>query len=173
MKLSDYVVDFFNKKGITDFFVMTGGAAAHLIDSVGENENTDYLCFNHEQAAAMAADSYRKVTEVPAVTIATSGPGAMNLFTGIACSYYDSVPTFHITGNVSTFRSSVKTGLRQLGFQESRIVEMAEQITKRSFYVEKAEDIRAILEEAWVVAHDGRRGPVLIDIPDNIQREES
>lgn len=172
MKLSDYVVDFFAKRGTRHFFVMTGGAAAHLIDSVGEHPDCEYLCFNHEQAASMAADAYYRMRRVPAVTIATSGPGAINLFTGIACSYYDSIPTFHITGNVSTFRSSVGTGVRQLGFQESRIVDMAQHITKRSFYVEKAGDIRKILEEAWETAHEGRPGPVLIDIPDNLQREE-
>jgi acetolactate synthase-1/2/3 large subunit len=172
MKLSDYVIDFFVKRGITHFFVMTGGAAAHLIDSVGEHPNCEYLCFNHEQAAAMAADSYTKVRGIPAVTIATSGPGAINLFTGIACSYYDSIPTIHLTGNVSTFRSSMETSLRQLGFQESRIVEMAQHITKRAFYVADHQDIRKILEEAWFLSLDARPGPVLLDIPDNIQRME-
>jgi len=172
MKLSDYVIDFFAQKGASDFFVMTGGAAAHLIDSVGEHPNCNYRCYNHEQAAAMAADAYARVSDKPIVTIATSGPGAINLFTGIACSYYDSIPTFHITGNVSTFRSSVGKGVRQLGFQESNVVDMALHITKRSFYVAKTEHIRKILEEAWFVAMDGRPGPVLIDIPDDIQRAD-
>lgn len=105
MKLSDYVAQFLADQGIRHVFVMTGGAAAHLIDSVAKTPGIDYVCPQHEQAAAMAADAYSRVTGNLGAAIATSGPGATNLITGVCCAYYDSIPVLYITGQVATFRS--------------------------------------------------------------------
>ena len=124
MKLSDFVADFIAKAGVFDVFGITGGASLHLIHSVAEHPKLNIICPLHEQAGAMAADGYSRVTRNLGVAIGTSGPGATNMITGICCSYYDSVPVLYITGQVSTFRFKGDTGVRQYGFQETDIVSM-------------------------------------------------
>lgn len=170
MKLSDFVANFLVKQGIRHAFVVTGGAAAHLIDSIAKTPGIKYICPQHEQAGAMAADAYARVTGGLGVAIATSGPGATNMLTGVCCSFYDSIPVLYITGQVSTFRSKGNLGIRQLGFQETDVVGIFKPITKYAVKVDNAEDIRYELEKAHFIAFSGRPGPVLIDIPDNIQR---
>jgi acetolactate synthase-1/2/3 large subunit len=171
MKLSDFVAAALSI--FTDHvFVVQGGAALHLIDSVHKCQGIYDIPMQHEQACAMAADAYAKAQLGIGATIATSGPGATNLLTGIACSYFDSVPTVHITGNVSSFRQSSSLGVRQYGFQETDIVSMAQPITKRAYQIASPEDILSKLPEAIQVATSGRNGPVLIDIPDDYQRVE-
>lgn len=172
MKLSDYVADFLVKENIGKVFGVTGGAIAHIFDSIGKNRKIDYICMQHEQAAAMAADAYARVTGGIGVALATSGPGATNLITGVACSYYDSVPSVFITGQVSTFRLKRDSGVRQIGFQETDVVKMFQPITKYSVLLENKNKIRYELEKAFYIARSGRPGPVLIDIPDDIQRED-
>lgn len=172
MKLSDYVARFLAQQGIRHVFAITGGASAHLIDSVGRAKGIDYICPAHEQAGAMAADGYARVTGGMGAAIATSGPGATNMLTGTCCSYYDSVPVLYITGQVSTFRLKKDLGVRQLGFQESDIVDIFRPVTKYAVLVEDKNRIRYELEKAVFTARSGRPGPVLIDIPDNVQREE-
>ena len=125
---------------------------------------------HHEQSAAMAADAYTRVRSLPGLAIATSGPGATNLITGICGCYYDSVPAFFITGQVSTFRMSRNPGVRQVGFQETPIVEMVKPVTNYSVQLTEPELIRYELEKAYYLSTAGRPGPVLIDIPDNLQR---
>ncbi|MCB4790667.1 MAG: thiamine pyrophosphate-binding protein [Elusimicrobia bacterium] len=171
MKLSDYVIEFLTKQGIKHVFVITGGAAAHLIDSAAKNRKIDYICTQHEQAAAMAADAYSRVSGNLGAAIATSGPGATNLITGICCAYYDSIPVMYITGQVATFRLKKYLKVRQLGFQETDVVAMCKSITKYAVLVDDPKKIRYELEKAAYLAKSGRPGPVLIDIPDNIQRE--
>lgn len=171
MKLSDYVASFLAGKGIKHVFAITGGAVAHLVDSIANNPQLKYICPQHEQAAAMAADAYSRVSKNLGAAIATSGPGATNLITGICCSYFDSVPVIYITGQVSTFRLRKNLGVRQLGFQETEIVGMCKEVTKYSVLISNPDDIRYELEKAAYLAVSGRPGPVLIDIPDNIQRE--
>lgn len=151
--------------------MLTGGAAAHLIDSVAKNPDIDYICTQHEQAAAMAADAYSRVTGNLGAAIATSGPGATNLITGACCAYYDSIPVIYITGQVATFRSHKGTGVRQLGFQETDTVDMFRPITKYAVLLEDPKRIKYELEKAVYIAKSGRPGPVLIDVPDNLQRE--
>ena len=159
-------------QGIRHVFVVTGGAAAHLIDSVAKNPDIDYICTQHEQAAAMAADAYSRVTANIGAAIATSGPGATNLITGACCAYYDSIPVIYITGQVATFRSRKGTGVRQLGFQEADIVDIFKPFTKYAVLVDDPRKIRYELEKATYIARSGRPGPVLIDVPDNLQRED-
>ena len=172
MKLTDYVADFIAKLGVKKVFVVTGGAVAHLIDSVAKHKEVDYICMQHEQAAAMAADGYSRITKNIGVAMATSGPGATNLLTGICSSYYDSIPTLFLTGQVSLFRLSEDLKVRQLGFQETNIIEMVQYITKYSVLLRNPKMIRYELEKAICLSKTGRPGPVLIDIPDNLQRED-
>jgi acetolactate synthase-1/2/3 large subunit len=172
MKLSDYIAYFLKKQGIRHVFAVTGGAAAHLIDSVARTKGIEYICMQHEQACAMAADGYSRATGNLGAAISTSGPGATNMLTGVCCSYYDSVPTLFITGQVSTFRCKGNLGIRQLGFQETDVVEIFKPVTKYAVKVHDAGRIRYELEKAVFIAKSGRPGPVLVDIPDNLQRQE-
>jgi len=172
MKLSDYIADFLAKQGIRHAFVLTGGASLHLIDSINRQAGIDFVCCQHEQANAMAADAYARVTGGLGAAVATSGPGATNMITGVCCAFYDSVPVVYITGQVATFRLSGKTGVRQIGFQETAVVEMYKPVTKYAVMLVDPKRIRYELEKACYIARSGRPGPVLIDIPDNLQRME-
>ncbi len=172
MKLSDYVALFLAQQDVKYVFAITGGAAVHLIDSIAKTPGISYICPQHEQAGAMAADAYARVTENLGVAISTSGPGATNMITGICCSYYDSVPTLYITGQVASFRLKQDMGIRQNGFQETDIVDMVKPITKYAVQVSDAANIRYELEKAVYIAKNGRPGPVLVDICDDIQRSE-
>jgi len=172
MKLSDYVAAFLAGLEIRHVFAITGGAAVHLIDSIAKHPAIDYICPQHEQAGAMAADAYARTTGKLGAAISTSGPGATNMITGICCAYYDSVPVLYISGQVSTFRLKGESGVRQIGFQETEIVAMCRPITKYAVLLEDPQQIRYELEKACYLAQTGRPGPVLIDIPDNLQREE-
>ena len=105
MNAAEYIVEFLCKQSISKVFTVTGGACAFIIDAIARNQNIDYICFHHEQSAAMAADAVWRVTRKPGVTVVTSGPGATNLITGIAGSYFDSIPSIHITGQVNKSES--------------------------------------------------------------------
>lgn len=170
MKLSDYVARFLAKRGIRHVFAITGGASAHLIDSISKTPGIKYICPQHEQAGAMAADAYSRTTGDLGVAITTSGPGATNMLTGVCCSFYDSIPALYITGQVSTFRSKGNIGIRQLGFQETDTVDIFKPVTKYAVKISDPKKIRYELEKAIYIARSGRMGPVLVDIPDNLQR---
>ncbi|HWB11907.1 MAG TPA: thiamine pyrophosphate-binding protein [Pirellulales bacterium] len=172
MKLSDYVASFLADQGIRHVFAISGGASLHLIHSIADTPGTSFVCPLHEQAGAMAADGYARVTGKLGAALATSGPGATNLLTGVCCAYYDSVAVLFITGQVSTFRSKGDTGVRQIGFQETDTVEIFGPVTKYAVRVDRPERIRHELEKALWVAQSGRPGPVLIDIPDDVQRAQ-
>lgn len=170
MKLSDYVAGFLARQGIRHVFAVTGGASLHLIDSVARTPGIDYICPQHEQGGAMAADGYARATGNLGCAIATSGPGATNLVTGIICSWFDSVPVLYLTGQVTTFRLKGGTGVRQMGFQETEIVEMCKPVTKYAVMVTDWTKIRYELEKAIHIAKSDRPGPVLVDVPDDLQR---
>ncbi|MFC1741085.1 thiamine pyrophosphate-binding protein [Nanoarchaeota archaeon] len=172
MKLSDYVADFLAKQGLKHTFGITGGAIVHILDSIYSNPEIKHVCTTHEQVAAMAADAYSRLTGNFGVAIATSGPGATNLVTGICCSYFDSIPVLLITGQVP--RSQLKKGskARQIGFQETDIVGMFSSITKYGVIIEDPDKIRYELEKALYIAKSGRPGPVILDLPDDVQRAE-
>lgn len=172
MKLSDYVIEFMAQRGTTHVFGMSGGAAVHLFDSASKHPHIDYVCSQHEQSAAMSADGYARVSGKMGVAITTSGPGATNLLTGTCCSFFDSIPTLMITGQVSTHRLKRKHKIRQLGFQETDVLSIFKSVTKFATQLERADDIRRSLEEAWYWAFEGRPGSVLIDLPDDLQRAE-
>ena len=171
MKTSDYIVEYLIKTGITDVFGYPGGMVTHLMDSLYKRSseiNTHILL--HEDAASFAACGFAQASGKVGVAFATSGPGATNLLTGIANAYFDSISTVFITGNVNTFESKMNSGLRQKGFQETNIVSMAKPICKKTFYIEKKEDVCKIVNEAFQIAVSNRKGPVLIDIPMDIMR---
>lgn len=170
MKLSDYIASLLAQHGIRHVFAVTGGASLHLIDSVARTPGIDYVCPQHEQGGAMAADGYARATGNLGCAIATSGPGATNLVTGIICSWFDSVPVLYLTGQVTTFRLKGDTGVRQMGFQETEIVEMCKPVTKYAVMVTDWRKIRYELEKALHIAKSGRPGPVLVDVPDDLQR---
>ncbi len=177
MKLSDYMAEFFADYGIEYNYIFTGGAIAHLIDSCWKlhNQNPKVLkpiCVLHEQAGSMAIDAYTRITDKPGLMMATSGPGATNLLTGIGCSYYDSIPGIYITGQVRTWENKGASKQRQLGFQETDIVSMAKPITKYAVLVEDPRDIKYQLQKAIWMATEGRPGPVLIDLPMDVQWAE-
>lgn len=172
MKLSDYVINFLASIGVRHVFLITGGAVIHLVDSFRNNKNIDYICVQHEQAAAMAADAYTRVGNSIGVAMATSGPGATNLITGIGCSWFDSIPCLYITGQVNTYESVGKKKVRQVGFQETDIVSISKPLTKFSYKIDDPKKIRYYLEKAVYIATSGRPGPVLLDIPLDVQRAE-
>lgn len=171
---AEYIAEFLARVGSDRVFALTGGACAFLIDAVARHPKLQYTCFQHEQSAAMAADALWRVNRKIGVTMATSGPGATNLITGIACSYFDSIPSIHITGQVNQRESNAYHGanVRQSGFQETKIVDMVRPITKYAVMVTTAEELRRELAKAYAIAVSGRRGPVLIDVPMDIQQIE-
>lgn len=169
MKVSDAIAEFLSHH-VKHVFCISGGASLHLIHSIAARKDLSYVCPQNEQAAGFAADAYARLTGF-GCALATSGPGATNLFTPIAASYYDSIPVLYITGNQTTGRLETY-GTRQYGFQASPIVEMVKPVTKWARTIMKAETVIIQLEEALRVAMDGRPGPVLLDLPDDIQRME-
>lgn len=172
MKLSDYIADFLQKKGINKVFVVSGGAAIHMIDSVARRKDISYICAQHEQHAGSQADGYARIGNRLGAVIVTSGPGATNLATSIANAYFDSIPIIFLCGQVASFRLKRSRQLRQKGFQETDIVGMFTPITKYVVRLTNPLDIRYELEKAVFLALDGRRGPVVLDIPDDFSRSD-
>jgi acetolactate synthase-1/2/3 large subunit len=172
MKLSDYVIDFLARRGVTHVFGISGGAAVHLFDSAARHPDMQYVCSQHEQSSAMSADGYARATGRLGVAITTSGPGATNLLTGVCCSYYDSVPTLMITGQVATHRLKGDRPVRQVGFQETDVVSIFSSVTKYAHQIRDPSTIRYHLEKAYYMAFEGRPGSVLIDLPDDLQRAD-
>jgi acetolactate synthase-1/2/3 large subunit len=170
MKASDYIATFLAKKGVTHVFELSGGMITHILDSLNQKTDINIITMHHEQAAAFAADAYGRVTGIPGVALATSGPGATNLLTGIGSCYFDSTPAVFITGQVNRHEQKGERAIRQLGFQETDIIAMATPITKACFKVNDHNDLPDILENAFNIACEGRPGPVLIDIPMDVQR---
>ena len=174
MNLSDYVLKFLKQKKIKNVFLITGGAISFMVDSFSRVKGIKYTCVAHEQAAAMMADSYSRLGPNLSCTMVTSGPGATNLITGIACSWFDSIPALHITGQVNSYekqgaqKGTQKT--RQIGFQETDIDSIIKPIIKFSYQLKNPNEIRYILEKACYLAQTGRPGPVVIDIPMNFQK---
>lgn len=169
MKLADYVVEYLRDIGIKKVFIVYGSASGNLIDAFSRVKGIDYVCVMHEQAGSFAVETYAKVSGELSCFIATSGPGGTNLLTGIANAYYDSVPCIFITGQIDS--KFLKPPLiRQVGFQENDIVNMALPITKWAYMVTKSEEIKYVLDKVICTATSGRPGPVLIDIPTDIQK---
>ena len=163
MKGADIVVESLMREGVEVLFGYPGGASMELHQSLTRSNIRTVLC-RHEQGEIFAAEGYAKASGKVGVCMATSGPGATNLVTGLADAKMDSVPLVAITGQVPT------TVIGRDAFQETPIVEITRQITKHNYLVDRIEDIPRVIKEAFYVASSGRPGPVLVDIPKNIQQ---
>ncbi|MFA6357033.1 MAG: biosynthetic-type acetolactate synthase large subunit [Candidatus Omnitrophota bacterium] len=160
------LVESLKKEGVGAVFGYPGGQALPLFDAIYNSDLKFYLV-RHEQAAAHAADGYARVTGKPGVCIATSGPGATNLVTGIATAYMDSIPMVAITGQVKTFM------IGNDAFQEADMIGITRPITKHNYLVKDVKDLARIIKEAFHIATTGRPGPVLIDLPSDVQLAET
>jgi len=170
MKLSDYVIDYLVSEGITHIFEVCGGALAHLLDSLYRRDDITTISMHHEMAAAIAAEGYARAGENIGAAMATSGPGATNLITGIGSCFFDSIPCLFITGQVNTYEFKFDRPIRQVGFQETDIVSIVKPLVKDARLITNENKIKYYLAEAFSTARHGRPGPVLLDIPLNIQR---
>lgn len=172
MKASDYIVSCLRERGVDVVFGYVGGMITHLVDSISRDPAIRFVQTYHEQTAAIAAEGYAKDRSGLGVAIATSGPGATNLITGIADAYYDSVPVLFITGQVNTHEYKYDKPIRQQGFQEIPVCELVRPITKYAVLVDDPASLKYELHKAMHLALSGRRGPVLLDIPMDVQRAE-
>jgi acetolactate synthase-1/2/3 large subunit len=171
MKLSDYII-----KKISTYtnyaFTGQGGSVVHLNDSLSKNKKMKIIPAQNEQGASLAADAFYRASGKLGVVVATSGPGILNTLQGMACSYYDSIPGLYLSGAPVTGSIKKNKNLRQLGFQEMEVVDIVKSMTKYAVRLKKAEDIRYEIEKAVYYSLEGRPGPVLIDLPDDLQRQE-
>lgn len=172
MKVSDYIIDFLSSKGIEHAFVVQGGAAAHLISSASHHEKFNFVAMGHEQGGSLAVHGYANDGERVGCAFATTGPGVLNLLTGAAALHYDSLPGIFIGGQVASPRFKAKEfEVRMHGFQEAPATDVFAPVTKYTASVTQKEDVRFELEKAFHIATTGRKGPVFLEVCDDVQRE--
>lgn len=171
IKVSDYIVDFLLKNQIDNCFTVTGGGAMHLNDSFGHNKNITNIYCHHEQACSMAAEGYTRISGKPAIVSVTSGPGTTNAITGVLGAWLDSLPMIVLSGQMqlNTTLQSTPIQLRQLGFQEFNIIDSVKCMTKYAEMITDPKYIAYHLEKALFISESGRKGPVWLDIPLNVQ----
>ena len=175
MKISDFVIQAFVDLGLDSAFSVTGGAAMHLNDSVGENPRISVMYMHNEQSCAMAAEGYARIARKPALVVVTAGPGAINAFNGVFGAYTDSIPMIVISGQARKNTQRSHFGLhelRQLGDQEAPILNMVSEITKKTYEITDemtGVEIASLLVGAHSTATSGRPGPVWIEIPVDVQ----
>ena len=169
MKASDYIAKFLEKKGIKYIFELSGGMITHILDSLNQLTKIQIISMHHEQSAAFAAEGFARMTGIPGIALATSGPGATNLLTGIGSCYFDSVPCIFITGQVNRHELKLERNIRQLGFQEMPVVESFKPFTKFIKKVNDPTNFKQDLHEALTKCFECRPGPSLLDMPTNIQ----
>jgi acetolactate synthase-1/2/3 large subunit len=169
MKLSDYVMDFLARQGLKHLFLLPGGGSMHLVDSAGRNPDFQYVCCLHEQACAFAAEAYAEFTQGLGAALVTTGPGGTNSVTGVAAAWMESASCLFISGQVKRADRIADRGVRTMGPQEVDIVSIVQPITKYAVTVLDPQSIRYHLEKAVYLATHGRRGPVWIDIPLDVQ----
>lgn len=172
MKASDYIAKCIADEGVHYVFGYQGGNIAHTIDSIGKRNDIEFVSTYNEQGASFSACGYALENKTIGVALASSGPGAINLISGVANAYYDSIPCLFITGNVSIPTMKQSDEVRQNAFQENDIVSMVSKVTKYAITVLDEHDLRFHLEKALYLAKEGRPGPVLIDLPHNIQKAD-
>lgn len=172
MKVADYIINTLGNQGISDIFVVYGAANGDLIDAFTRTDKTRYIAVMHEQAGGFAAEGWAKISGKTGCAIATSGPGGHNFVTPIGNCFYDSVPCLFITGQINSRFFRPTEEIRQIGFQETDIVNIVKPITKYAKTITKIEDVKYELEKALFLAQDGRPGPVLLDIPLDIQKQQ-
>ncbi len=175
MRVADYVFKFIADKGVRDVFMVSGGGAMHLNDALGREPRLRYICNHHEQACAIAAEGYARGTNQPGVICVTTGPGGTNAITGVMGAWLDSIPMVIISGQVkriTTIASCPHLNLRQLGDQEINIIDIVQPITKYAISIDDPHSVRYHLEKAWHLATTGRKGPVWVDVPLDVQGTE-
>ena len=171
MNTCDYIIETLYLNGIDTYFVITGGAIVPFINAIARNPKVKYYCFQHEQSAAMAAEGYYRASGKTAGVVVTSGPGVQNLLNGVCGCWYDSVPAFFISGQVNTKEdlSNFESKPRQTGFQEMPVAKMFEDVTKKSLHVPELGQLEGVLSELLTELKTPRYGPVLMDLPVNLQ----
>ena len=168
IKLSDFIFRFLKEHSVNQCFVLPGGGAMHLVDSLGKS-GMKYVAFQHEQGAACAAEAYGQHTGTPGLLLVTSGPGATNAITPVAAGYLDSTPMFVISGQAKRSDLVGNRGVRQTGSQELPIISMVKPVTKYALEIMEPTEIQYHLERAWNEATTGRPGPVWLSIPLDVQ----
>ncbi len=168
MKVAEYVASFLEDRGVKDVFMLSGGFCLPLVDAIADSK-INHICNLHEQAAAICAEAAGQYTNIPGVCMVTAGPGGTNTVTGVASAWLDSIPMIVLSGQVQSKDLKGKRKVRQIGFQEIDFIPIVKSITKYATTVEKPEDIRCIMEAAWHEANTGRKGPVWVDIPLDVQ----
>ena len=172
IKLAKYIAGFLADYGIRDCFLVTGGGAMHLDDAIGHEERIHCTFNHHEQACAIAAEGYTRMTGKLAAVCVTSGPGGTNAMTGVMGGWLDSIPMFVVSGQVkreTTIWACSDLNLRQLGDQEFNVIDSVRNMTKYAVMVTNPQEIAYHLEKALYLATDGRGGPVWLDIPLDVQ----
>jgi acetolactate synthase-1/2/3 large subunit len=169
MRVADFVADYLHQEGVSYVYEVIGGMITRLVDAIHQRGQIGLISVHHEQAAAFAADAMGRLTGIPGVAMGTSGPGATNLLTGIGSCYFDSVPAIFITGQVNRNEQKGNRPTRQLGFQETDIVAMSNPIAKAAWQINDPDQVPHILQQAFQLATSGRPGPVLLDIPMDVQ----
>jgi acetolactate synthase I/II/III large subunit len=171
MNTCDYIIETLYLNGIDTYFVITGGAIVPFINAIARNPKVKYYCFQHEQSAAMAAEGYYRASGKTAGVVVTSGPGVQNLLNGVCGCWYDSIPAFFISGQVNTKEdlSNFESKPRQTGFQEMPVAKMFEDVTKKSLHVPELGQLEGVLSELLTELKTPRYGPVLMDLPVNLQ----
>jgi len=173
LTVSEYISKYLKQIGIEDVFMIDGSACAKLLVDIANEYGPDHCYYPlHEQAGAFAVDGYYKTKRKMAAMVVTSGPAGQNLLNGLAASYYDSIPAIYFTGNVNSRFQCQDLAMRQRGFQECDIVSIVKPVTKYAVMITDPETIKAELDKAIYLATNGRQGPVLLDIPMDIQRAE-
>lgn len=170
MRVADHIFKWLVSKGIKCVFLVVGGGAMYLNDAIKKQKKLKYFCFHHEQAAAIAAEGYARVSGKLCVVCVTSGPGSLNCLTGVMGQWTDSVPVLYISGQVDDMLTKPPK-LRQAGDQEVDIVSVVKPITKYAKLVSKEDNIAKCLDKAFNEATKGRGGPVWLDIPLSVQQD--
>jgi acetolactate synthase-1/2/3 large subunit len=172
MNGAEYIAREVERRGVTHVFELVGGMITFLIDALREKTAVQVISMHHEQGAGFAAEGFGRMVGIPGVALATSGPGATNLLTAIGSCHFDSTPAVFITGQVNRAEMKGDRAIRQLGFQETDIVTMAKPITKMAELVMDPASLPKTIDRAFRVATQGRPGPVLLDVPMDVQRAE-
>jgi len=168
MKVSDFVIEFLVKNKIDKVFSYIG-KNAHLCDSIDKREDIENVFTVHEQGTGFSADGYARITGKTGVATVTSGPGATNLITAIADCYFDSIPTMFIVGDVPPNECKGSRSIRQFGFQETDIISVSKSITKYAVSIDSLDKLRYEFEKAYFLSQHGRKGPVVVSLPENLQ----
>lgn len=169
IKLSDYVIKYLEKLNIGHMFMIPGGGAMHLNDSLGKSDKIQYVCCLHEQACAIAAEAYARVNNKLGLVMVTTGPGGTNALTGVAGAYLESTPVLILSGQVKMADQIGNQHIRQMGMQELDIISVVKPITKYAEMITDPMRIKYHLDRALYEATTGRKGPVWLDIPLDIQ----